>query len=111
MFKKTRVIDAGNYESCLLMEDSLLWANMFMKGCVAKNIDDYLVYVRIGKDMYARRGGLGYFRKYKQGRKRILRTGFIGRWDYAVSLIIQFAVALLPNKLRGFVFKRVLHRA
>ena len=28
MFKKSAVLKAGNYRSCLLMEDTLLWANM-----------------------------------------------------------------------------------
>ncbi|HIV42009.1 MAG TPA: glycosyltransferase, partial [Candidatus Mediterraneibacter guildfordensis] len=32
MFKKKSVLAAGNYQSCLLMEDTLLWANMFMNG-------------------------------------------------------------------------------
>lgn len=110
MFKKSMVLKAGNYESCLLMEDSLLWANMFVAGASAKNIDDFLVYVRIGKEMYERRGGYSYFKKYKSGRKQVYRTGFISYWDYKSTLIIQFLVAIMPNKLRGFVFKKILHR-
>ncbi len=110
MFKKTSVLRAGNYQSCLLMEDTLLWANMFMNGAIAKNIDDYLVFVRIGKDMYERRGGLKYYKKYKEGRKRVYKTGFISWWDYKYTLVIQFIVSILPNKVRGFVFKKMLHR-
>ena len=110
MFKKSSVLKAGNYQSCLLMEDTLLWANMFNAGAVGKNIDDYLVYVRIGKDMYERRGGIKYFKKYKSGRKQVYKTGFISWWDYEYTLIIQFIVAILPNKLRGWVFKKMLHK-
>ena len=62
MFKKSAVLKAGNYKSCLLMEDTLLWANMFLSGAKAKNIDDYLVYVRIGSDLFERRGGFAYFK-------------------------------------------------
>jgi glycosyltransferase involved in cell wall biosynthesis len=110
MFKKSSVLAAGNYQSCLLMEDTLLWANMFMHGALAKNIDENLVYVRIGKNMYERRGGLKYYKKYKEGRRKVYKTGFISWWDYKYILIVQFAVAILPNKLRGFVFKNILHR-
>ena len=74
MFKKKSVLAAGNYQSCLLMEDTLLWANMFMNGAKGKNIDDYLVYVRIGKDMYERRGGFDYYKKYKTGRRKVYET-------------------------------------
>lgn len=109
MFKKSAVLSAGNYQSCLLMEDTLLWAHMFMNGARGKNIDDFLVWVRVGNEMFERRGGLSYYHKYKQGRKKVYETGFISRDDYYVTLIIQFVVAIIPNKVRGFVFKKMLH--
>lgn len=110
MFKKTTVLNAGNYQSCLLMEDTLLWANMFNAGAKAMNIDDSLVYVRIGQDMFERRGGFAYFKKYLQGRKKVRETGYIGWFDYYYTLAVQFVVAMIPNKLRGWVFKTLLHR-
>ena len=110
MYKKSMVIKAGNYQSCFLMEDSLLWANMFMAGAMGCNLDQYLVYVRVGKDMYGRRGGLSYYKKYKKGRKEIYKTGFINWWDYKITALIQLVVSLAPNKLRGFIYKHMLHR-
>lgn len=110
MFKKSSVLEAGNYQDCPLMEDTLLWVNMFKNGATAMNIDDYLVNVRIGKDMYERRGGWVYYKKYKQARKRVYDTGYISWWDYKYTLLVQFIVALMPNKVRGFVFKKLLHR-
>ena len=110
MFKKSTVLAAGNYQSCLLMEDTLLWVNMFLNGANALNIDDYLVYARIGKDMFERRGGWAYFKKYKTGRRKIYETGYISFVDYFYTLLIQFIVCMIPNKLRGFVFKKLLHK-
>lgn len=110
MYKKEAVLKAGNYQSCMLMEDSLLWVNMFMSGAKAMNVDDYLVYARVGKDMFERRGGLAYYRKYKQARKRIRKTGYISFWDYRYTLLVQFFISIMPNKLRGWVFKKFLHK-
>lgn len=110
MFKKSAVLSAGNYQSCMLMEDTLLWANMFINGAKAMNIDEALVFARVGKDMFERRGGWSYYKKYKQGRKQVRKTGYISFWDYHYTLIIQFVVALMPNKLRGWFFKKFLHR-
>ena len=110
MFKRSSVLSAGNYKSCLLMEDTLLWVNMFKSGAKGKNIDDYLFYARIGKNLYERRGGYAYFKKYKNARKIIYDTGYITRWDYLYTVIIQFIIALIPNKLRGFIFKKILHK-
>ena len=110
MFKKSAVLRAGNYQSCMLMEDTLLWVNMIQSGAKLKNIDEELYLFRLGKDMYERRGGFAYYKKYKAGRKKIRQTGYISWWDYRWSLFVQFVVAMMPNKLRGWVFKKVLHR-
>lgn len=110
MFKKTAVLAAGNYQSCLLMEDTLLWINMILNGAKFGNIDDYLVFVRTGSDMFTRRGGLSYYKKYKSGRKRIYETGYISWWDYKYTLIVQFVVCIIPNGLRRLVFEKLLRR-
>ena len=110
MYKKSSVLAAGNYQDCPLMEDSLLWVNLFQNDAVVKNIDDYLVYARIGKGMYERRGGWAYYKKYKRARRRIYSTGFISCWDYLYTLAIQFVVAVIPNRLRSMIYKHFLHK-
>ena len=110
MFKKSKVLEAGNYQSCPLMEDTYLWVNMFLNGAKAKNTDDFLLYFRVGENMFQRRGGWKYYKKYKQGRNMVYQTGYIGWWDYRYTLLVQFIVALMPNKLRGLIFKNLLHR-
>ena len=110
MFKKSAVLRAGNYRACPLMEDSLLWVNMFLSGTTAENVDGFLVYARIGKDMFERRGGLSYYKKYRAGRKQIYKTGYINFFEYHTSLFVQFIVCIMPNKLRGMIFKKFLHR-
>lgn len=110
MYKKSSVLKAGNYQSCLLMEDTYLWVNMFLSGCKAVNIGDTLVYARVGKDMYERRGGWAYFKRYRQGRKKVKATGYISWWDYFYTLFVQFVVALLPNSMRILVYKKILRR-
>ena len=36
MFRKSAVLKAGNYQSCMLMEDTYLWANMFNSGEIGR---------------------------------------------------------------------------
>lgn len=110
MYKKKAVLDAGNYQSCPLMEDTYLWVRMMKNGAKCMNIDDSLVYARIGKDMFDRRGGWSYFKKYRTGRKMVYATGYISWLDYVSTIIIQFIVALVPGRLRGWIFKKMLHR-
>ena len=110
MYKKKSVLNAGNYESCPLMEDTYLWARMIINGAKCANIAEPLVLARIGHDMFERRGGWAYFKKYSTAKKMVLQTGFITWFDYLYTLFVQFVVALMPGALRGFVFKRVLHK-
>lgn len=110
MFRKSKVLESGSYQNCPLMEDTYLWVNMFLHNAKAKNIDDFLLYFRVGKDMFERRGGWRYYKKYKQGRKMVYQTGYISWWDYHYTVLVQFVVDLMPNKLRGIIFKKLLHR-
>nr|WP_308655897.1 glycosyltransferase [uncultured Agathobacter sp.] len=108
MFKRKSVLDAGNYKNCLLMEDSLLWANMIKNHCHMANIDEVLVYVRTGDDMLKRRGGFDYFIKYRSGRRKILQTGTISMSDYFITVAAQFVVCMMPLWMRSLVFKKIL---
>ena len=108
MYKKSAVLKAGNYQSCLLMEDTLLWVHMIQSGAKCKNIEKPLVYVRVGNGLYERRGGWDYFLKYRSGRKRVLEAGYISRLDYQFTILVQFVVALIPNWMRGIVYRRCL---
>ena len=110
MYKKSTVLKAGNYEHCPLMEDDMLWIRMLLVGAKCANIDDYLVYARTGYAMIERRGGWKYFKKYKQGRKMILDTGYINKWDYCKTIGVQFVVALVPKEVRLFIFTKLLRK-
>ena len=108
MYKKSAVLKAGNYKDAPLMEDDVLWVDMLRSGARCRNLDECLVYVRTGREMISRRGGTAYLKKYCQGRKQILATGYISRWDYWKTAVAQTIVALLPEKLRLLVFLKLL---
>lgn len=108
MYKKSAVLRAGNYMDAPLMEDDCLWAKMILAGVKGKNIDDYLVYVRTGQEMIERRGGTDYLKKYIDGRKKLLKMGFIGLSDYYITCAVQLVVAHMPLGIRSSFFVRVL---
>lgn len=110
MYKKSAVINAGNYQDAKLMEDDVLWINMLKNGSKFANIGESLVFARIGDGMIERRGGMDYLKKYINGRKIILKTGYISYFDYIYTVIIQCFVALMPEKLRKFVFYKILRK-
>ena len=110
MFKKSMVLKAGNYQDAPLMEDDYLWVRMIQSGARCANIPENLVYVRVDGGMFERRGGWPYFLKYRDARKTILHTGYISYRDYALTIWVQFIVALIPNSVRRFIFIRLLRK-
>lgn len=110
MFKKSKVLQAGNYKNVPLMEDDMLWVDMLLCGARCKNVEETLCLVRTNRDMIARRGGFKYFKKYKSARKLIYKTGFISYWQYFKANFIQFFVCIMPRALRKFVFFHLIHK-
>lgn len=110
MYKKSSVLKAGNYEHAPLMEDDMLWTRMILSDSKGKNIDDYLVYARTGREMFERRGGYSYFKKYKASRKKVYQLGLATYMDYIFSLAVQLVVALCPNIIRKIIFENILRR-
>ena len=56
MFKKSSVLKVGNYQDWHYNEDYYLWIRMALANCKFANLDQTLCYVRVGKEMYQRRG-------------------------------------------------------
>lgn len=107
MFRKAAVEAAGGYVDWYCDEDYYLWLRLMLGGAVFANIPENLVNVRVGKEMYQRRGGWKYFKSEAKLQKWMLKNKAIGIWDYAVNVIKRLIVqVLLPNRLRGWVFQK-----
>ncbi len=106
MFKKSDVQSVGGYIDWYCEEDYYLWIRMALNNLKFFNVPDILVNVRVGKEMYQRRGGLKYFKSEAKLQRFMLNNKVIGLSRYIINvtqrLILQ---VLMPNKLRGFIFK------
>lgn len=106
MFKKSDVMNAGGYIDWYCEEDYYLWIRMALKNMRFANIPDVLVNVRVGEAMYQRRGGIKYFKSEAKLQGYMLKNKVIGLPRYFINVGIRFLLqVLMPNKLRGWVFK------
>jgi len=106
MFRKAEVEKAGGYQHWHLNEDSYLWVRMYLAGCSFYNIQEVLVYARVGQEMYARRGGCKYYLSEKELFKYMYKQGIISYFDYFVAKTIRFVVqVLMTNRIRQWFFK------
>lgn len=111
MYKKSAVLEAGNYQDFLYNEDYLLWIRLYEKGYKFANLPDVLVDVRVNDDLYQRRGGEAYYKSEKGIQDILLHDGIITRTTYLSNVAKRFILQkLMPNALRGFLYKYVIRR-
>lgn len=108
MYRKSAVESVGSYESFFLLEDYYLWIRMLNNGHQGYNLQEPLVWVRVGKDMYKRRGGWKYVQSQRNLFKYMAQTGFITTGQYQIQSLIRLIGAIIPNWLRAILFQKLL---
>ena len=111
VMKKSELLRAGNYQQDFKQEDYYLWARMIEAGCKFRNIPDIVVNVRSGRDQFARRGGMAYYKDVLALNKWMWQHGLISLpkmiYNDMVRGTVQF---LLPNSVRTWVYQRFLRK-
>ena len=111
MLRRSRVISVGNYLDWHYNEDYYLWIRMAEAGYKFANLPDTLVNVRVGKDMYARRGGWKYFLSEKGLQDYMYKKKMISLPQYLFNVTVRFGVQVaMPNKIRGFIFQKLFRK-
>ena len=108
MYKKSAVEAVGSYQDFYLLEDYYLWLRMLMAGYQGYSIQESLLHMRAGSDMYLRRAGWKYAKTQARLFKFMKSQGFIDEGQYIKSCVIRSGSALAPNWLRKLMFEKVL---
>ena len=105
--RRAKVLEAGNYQPWFWNEDYYLWVRLMQAKYAFANLPDTLVHVRVGKEMYARRGGKKYFESEKGIQKLLLQSKLISWPRYCFNVVARWGIQVgMPNWLRGCVFQR-----
>lgn len=110
VFRKSSVLNAGNYQHALYYEDYYLWIRMILNGCKFYNIQEVLYYVRTTQDQIKRRGGWAYLRNELKIFQLFHKIGFYTAKDVFINSAIRICVRLTPQFIRGFVMKTVWNK-
>lgn len=111
MFRKSDVIEVGNYKDWFWNEDYYLWIRLALANKKFANLPEILVKVRTGIDMYQRRGGKKYFKSERDIQKLLLKNGINGHFRYLVNVGERFIIqVLMPDWMRGIVFRTFARR-
>lgn len=106
MMRKSHLVNVGGYIDWYCEEDYYLWIRLAMAGYKFYNIQENLVDVRVGEEMYQRRGGWRYFKSEASLQHYMWKHRVIGAGRYLYNVAIRFAIQVaMPNTLRGWVFR------
>lgn len=102
LLNRQAVLKAGNYQHLFYHEDYYLWARMIQSGAKFRNIPEFLVYVRLGKDQARRHGGWKYFKAGAFLRKYMRKNKLSSFSTYFKESCIRVVYQLLiPAGLRN----------
>ena len=106
MMRKSHLQVVGGYIDWYCEEDYYLWIRLALAGYKFYNIQENLVDVRVGEEMYQRRGGWRYFKSEASLQRYMWKHDVIGLGRYLYNVAIRFAVQVaMPNSVRGWVFR------
>ena len=109
LFKKSAVVEAGNYQPFFGYEDYYLWIRMLRNGSKIVNIPEELVLARVGNNMFARRHGLRFFEQELKLQKELLQMGYLNHWEYFRNIILRAFPRIFPVWGLKLVYK-ILHK-
>lgn len=110
VYRKQAILNIGGYQHHLWMEDYNLFLRAIASGCRLHNLPDILVHARIDNGMHGRRRGLAYIKSEKQlfDLKRQLKLqAFLPAF---LLFLTRSSFRLLPAKLLGFLYSRLLRQ-
>ena len=110
MYKKSAVEKSGGYKDFYLLEDYYLWIRMIQAGFQGYNIQEPLLWMRAGSEMYKRRAGWKYVKSQITLFKYMKDTEFISEVQYLKSISTRFLSSLMPNGIREAMFKIFMRR-
>lgn len=107
MFRKQDIEEVGGYQDWFSNEDYYLWIRLIRAGKKFGNLPECLTFVRVGREMYSRRGGWKYFLSEIRIQNYMRKTHIIGLPLFLVNCVKRFILEiLLPNKWREWVYMK-----
>ena len=108
LYRKTALQSVGGYNNLRVAEEWDLYNRLIEAGCKCHNIQAVLVKMYVDDNYYARRGGITTLFRLAQFKTDMLKAGRMSFSDYIPSMAASIISCLLPNRIRTFVYVKLL---
>ena len=108
--KKSALERCGGYKTLLLLEDYYLWLNMIASGCKLANINESLVYVRVGNGFDSKRGSKERIIGWKVLQDFMLEHGMITEKEARMNMLYINTFVRTPGWLKKLLYEKILRK-
>ena len=108
VYKKSMAQRVGGYSTIKRCEDYEFVVKMLREGAYGVNLGRTLVRYRVTEDNYKRRRNWANTKACFRVRWRIHRSGYSSLVDFLVPCALQLFIFVMPSKLTGFIYKKLL---
>lgn len=108
--KKTALISSGGYQTLLLLEDYYLWLHMIAAGCKLANINESLVYVRVGNGFDSKRGSKERITGWKVLQDFMVEHGMITKSEARLNMMYIWGFVKTPAWLKKLLYEKLLRK-
>ena len=106
-FRKSAVLDVGNYITFHGYEDYYLWVRLLLKGYKGSNLNENLIYARVGNNMLSRRQGIKFFKQELKLQNQFYSLKFINKIEFIRNLCLRAIPRLMPIWALTLVYKKL----
>lgn len=108
--KRSALIKSGGYQTLLLLEDYYLWLHMIVTGCKLANINESLVYVRVGNGFDSKRGSIERIKGWKVIQGYMVDNGLISKREARMNMIYIWGFVKTPVWLKKVLYQKLLRK-
>jgi hypothetical protein len=83
---------------------------MLMNGAQFHNLEEPLVFVRVGNGMQKKRGGVAYVCREVQLLQSFRKMGFLTLFELFANILVRIPVRLVPVLIRARIYNIFLRR-
>jgi glycosyltransferase involved in cell wall biosynthesis len=108
VFRKSVIEKVGSYKEMPLFEDYYLWLRVLKAGYKVENLNECLLYFRVGNQALTRRHGFGYIKKELHFFVECAKEKLIPAHLVIFIFFVRFPLRLLPKKLFLNLYQHLL---
>jgi hypothetical protein len=108
--RKSALMKCGGYQTLLLLEDYYLWLHMIAAGCKLANINESLVYVRVGNGFDSKRGSNERITGWKVIQDFMVENEMITKTEARLNMIYIWCFVKTPAWLKRILYRKLLRK-